>query len=110
VATRRAAKGRRSRKVVWTDRALRDLAQIDDYIAADDPRAAERWIDKLVAAAERAGRLPGAGRMVRERKRPDLREVLVRTYRIVYRVRGAQIEILTVFEGHMRLPEDVAPR
>lgn len=110
MAARKAAKARRSRKVVWTDRALRDLTRIDDYIAADDARAADRWVDKLIAAAERAGRLPASGRIVPERKRPDLREVLVRTYRLVYRIRGMHIEVLTVFEGHMLLPEDVEPK
>lgn len=92
---------------MWTDRALRDLTRIDDYIAADDPQAADRWVDKLLAAAERAARVPMAGRIVKERKQADLREVLVRTYRIVYRIRGAQIEIVTVFEGHMLFPEEV---
>jgi toxin ParE1/3/4 len=107
VAAKKGVRSARARRVIWTDRALLDLTRIDDYIAADDPRATARWVDKLIAAAERAGRLPSSGKMVRERKHPDLREVLVRTYRIVYRVRADRIEILTVFEGHMQLPEDV---
>jgi toxin ParE1/3/4 len=93
--------------LVWTDRALRDLIRIDDYIAADDPKAADRWVDKPIAAAERAARVPTSGRIVKERKQPDLREVLVRTYRIVYRVRDERVEIVTVFEGHMLFPEAV---
>jgi plasmid stabilization system protein ParE len=64
----------------------------------------------LIAAAERAGRVPNAGRIVPERKRPELREVLLRTYRIVYRVRGELVEILTIFEGHMLFPKDVETR
>jgi len=44
---------RAARRLVWTDRALRDLRDIDAYIAADDP-IAERWVDKLIDAAQRA--------------------------------------------------------
>jgi toxin ParE1/3/4 len=75
--------GRGKRKVVlsieWTERALADLRAIDHYIAADDPVAAERWTGRLIAKAEAAARLPMAGRMVPEKRRPDIREVFLRT-------------------------------
>jgi len=38
--------------------------------------------------------------------RHDLREVLRRTYRIVYRVRDNAIEVVTIFEGHRLFPDD----
>ena len=98
---------RTRRKLIWTERALRDLRAIDAYIAADDPSAAERWIAKLLIAGERAARFPQSGHVVREKGRSDLRQILVRTYRIVYLVRDKQIDILTVFEGHHLLPEDL---
>jgi addiction module RelE/StbE family toxin len=98
---------RTQRKLVWTDRALRDLRAIDAYIAADDPAAAERWVDKLIAAAQRAARFPYSGHVVREKRREDLRQILVRSYRIVYLVRDRQVDVLTVFEGHHLLFEDV---
>jgi hypothetical protein len=36
-------------------------------------------------------------------------EVLQRTYRIVYRVREDQIDVLTIFEGHRLLPGNAIP-
>jgi hypothetical protein len=33
--------------------------------------------------------------------------VFKRTYRVVYRVRGDRIEVLTIFEGHRLFPRDV---
>ena len=94
---------------MWTARALSDLQAIGDYIARDDPLAAERWIAKLVALAERTTFTPYAGRRIPELGRDDLREVLLRTYRIMYRVREGRCEILTVFEGHRRFPVDLEP-
>ena len=92
----------------WTDRAVADLLSIGDYIAADDPAAARAWIEKLRQRAAKASKLPRAGRVVPELGRVDVREVFVRSYRIVYRVVDDGIVVLTVFEGH-RLLGKLAP-
>jgi hypothetical protein len=42
--------------------------------------------------------------------RDDIREVLLRSYRIVYAIREGEIRVLTVFEGHRMLPEGVADK
>ncbi len=92
---------------VFTERALADLEAIGDFIAADHPAAAERWVAKLLSLAESAARMPMAGRRVPELGRDDVREIIHRTYRIVYRVSEGRIEVLTVFEGHRRFPRGV---
>jgi len=48
--------------------------------------------------------MPLAGRVVPELRRDDVREVLVRSYRIVHQVRDDTVVVLTVFEGHRLLP------
>jgi hypothetical protein len=40
---------------------------------------------------------------VPEISNPDIRELIYRGYRIVYRFKGDVLEILTVFEGHRLL-------
>lgn len=52
-------KNRRGRRKVavsieWTERAVADLRAIDDYIGADNPAAAERWVGRLIAKAAAA--------------------------------------------------------
>ncbi len=96
-----------SKPLVWTDRALSDLEDIDAYIAADDPIAAERWVEGLMETAQRAAELPMSGRRIPELARDDVREVLKRSYRIVYRILEDRVEVLTVFEGHRLLPSDL---
>lgn len=107
--SKRLRKSRGKRKVVWTEHALRDLEKIDSYIARDSPAAATRWIRKLLATAATVGAAPNSGRIVPEKAREDVREVLLRTYRIVYRIRDDRIDILTVFEGHKQLPSSAVP-
>ena len=91
-------------KLRWTRRAVGDLRQIRDYIARDDREAARRWVATLRARARKAARVPRAGRVVPELGREDVREVLEGSYRIVYRVVERAVHVLTVFEGHQRLP------
>jgi len=109
VTTKRRPRKRSTKQlsVVWTDRALSDLEAIGDFITADDPVSAARWLGVLMATAERAAGAPMAGRRVPEIGRDDIREVLKRSYRIVYRVVGDRLEVLTVFEGHRLFPRDV---
>jgi plasmid stabilization system protein ParE len=93
----------------WTHRSIDDLRAIGRYIAEDDPRAARRWIEHLRQRAHQAAATPKAGRRVPEVDRDDIREVLLRSYRIVYRVVRDGIEVLTVFEGHRLFPRDTVP-
>jgi plasmid stabilization system protein ParE len=89
--------------VVWTTRARDELRAIGEYIARDDPRAAERWVLRLVHAVEAVSALPSSGREVPELGRPEIREVIEGNYRIVYRLSDSTLAVLTVFEGHKLL-------
>ncbi len=94
-------------KLRWTRRARRDLVEIARYIERDKPEAARRWVARLRQRAGAAAELPQAGRRVPEVARDDIREVLVRSYRIVYLIDAETVWILTVFEGHRLFPREV---
>ncbi len=97
-------------EIRWSDCAKDDLAAIGDFIADDSPAAAARWIGQLIADVERAAAMPLAGRIVPEfAERGDIREVIRRRYRIVYRVRDDAIEVLTIFESHRLFPRTAGP-
>lgn len=98
------------RELVWSPDAIADLREIADYIALDKPDAARRWAQTLVAVAEQAAELPFAGRRVPEFDRDDMREVIKRGYRVLYRVSDEMVEIVAVIEGHRRLPSDILDR
>jgi plasmid stabilization system protein ParE len=50
--------------------------------------------------------LPLRGRRVPEFADRELRELILRNYRMVYRVRGSAVEVLTVFEAHRLIPNE----
>jgi plasmid stabilization system protein ParE len=95
---------RRVRALELTSRARNDLRAIVDFISRDDPTAAARWVSRLIAHAEKVALVPMASRQVPEYGRPDVREVFLRSYRIIFRVKPRSVLILTVLEEHRRLP------
>lgn len=94
-------------KLRWMPQALRDIDAIRRYIAQDNPAAAREWIANLQSRARGAATAPLDGRVVPEADLPEVRKVFVRTYRIVYQVKGDELQVLTVFEGSRPLLVDI---
>ena len=74
-------------KVILSPRVIQDLQEIVRYIAWDSPVGAERFGNKLLDKAQSLSFLPERGRVVPEFKDPQVRELLLGSYRIVYRVK-----------------------
>lgn len=62
-------------------------------------------VERLRKAVERLKRFPGSGARVHEWDRPDLREVVVGNYRVVYRLKESVVEIITVIHAASRLSQ-----
>ncbi len=92
-------------ELTWTPNAVRDLQAIAAYIAVDSERAARAMVRRLVAAAERAARFPRAGRVVAEVGRQDVRQVIWRSCRIIYRIGLEGVTVLAVAHGARRLED-----
>ncbi len=90
-------------KVVWTRGAVEDLRDIARFIGEDNPAAARRFAAKLKRVGDSLSRFPRRGRVVPEYGRDDLRELIERNHRVVYRIRGKCVEIVTIVEGHRLL-------
>lgn len=81
----------------WSPQAADDLVAIRDYIARDSAQYAGLVVQRIAAAIELLATAPLMGRVVPELRNPDIRELLVGTYRVVYRHRRDVIEIMTIF-------------
>jgi toxin ParE1/3/4 len=92
-------------RVVWTASARRDLREIWTYIVRDNPAAAERVDDEIIAAGRSLTEMPRRGRPGR---RTGTRELIVsgRPYIIVYTLRGETVAILRV----VHMAQDWPPR
>ena len=96
-------------RVRWAEVAVRDLEELVSTIAADSEINAERVLSHLETRAAALESSPGRGRIVPELSQFGMRtwrELVVRPYRIVYRIEGDAVTVLAVFDGRRDL-EDV---
>jgi plasmid stabilization system protein ParE len=74
-------------KVILSPRAIQDLREIVRYIAFDNPTVAEKFGFELINKTRALAAFPEIGRKVPELNDPNIREIIFKSYRIVYRVR-----------------------
>ncbi len=93
-------------KVFLSDVALSDLERIVAYIAPRNPVAAEQLGNQLLDAALSLHTFPERGRMVPEFRRPELREIIFRSYCIIFRMNNTDqsVEIVRFWHGARGFP------
>lgn len=89
-------------RVVFTRAARDDLIDIWTHVAADDPDAADRVLDRLDEAASYLTQNPEMG-PAREDIRPGLRYLVSGSYLLLYRIIGDDIEIVRAVHGRRDL-------
>ena len=85
--------------VKWSVPARNDLKQIHDYIAKDSKYYARKVIQEVIAKTETLTELPEIGRIVSEISDQNVRELIVYSYRLIYEMSGAGVEILAIIHG-----------
>ncbi len=96
--------------VVWLKAALDDLDAIAEYIAEDSPSFASAVVQKALTASRNLSRFPTFGSQVAEWGDENLRQLLVYSYRIIYRIELDKVVILAVIHGARLLPDEVKDR
>jgi toxin ParE1/3/4 len=93
-------------KIIIAPSAQTDLADIVRYVARHDSDAAARLGYELITRTENMANFPEIGRMVPEFRQPNLREVIYRSYRIIYRLRHdkQRIDIVRFWHGARGFP------
>ena len=90
--------------VHWTDTAIGHLLAIYEYIEQDSASYAQRMVDRITRRSELLAQFPLLGSTVPEYQDPDIRQVLEKPYRIIYRVTEDRIDVLAVVHGARQLP------
>lgn len=96
-------------KIKWTEKASQHLQSIHEYISKDSKTYATRFIKSLAHSAAKLETMPLCGRVVPEFQHPDIREVIFRNYRVVYRIvkESGDVEILAVVHGARELDKAI---
>jgi len=86
-------------RVHWTDNATEHLVGIYAYISQNSPVYAKRMVDKITRRSKQISDFPMSGRKVPEYQSDEIREVIEKPYRIIYRIKPDQIDVLAVVHG-----------
>lgn len=86
-------------KIKWSKDSLDDLKEICQFIALDSPYYAALMKDRVVEMVEHLELFPEMGRHVPESDDPSVRELIYKSYRIVYQIRERHLEIITIIHG-----------
>jgi toxin ParE1/3/4 len=90
-------------RIGWSRRALNDLEGIAEYIAADSPAYSGIVVKKIVSQTKVLAQFPRAGHKIPEFDDESMREMIVYSYRIIYRVQENEIVIVAVIHGKRSL-------
>jgi addiction module RelE/StbE family toxin len=88
-----------AKKIIWSPEALADLRSIHDYIAHDSEAIASNFIERLLNDVDRLAEFLLIGARIREFKRSDYRHLIVRPYRVIYRVADDAVFLIAVVHG-----------
>ena len=101
----------RRRTVVWSTSARDDLLDVAVWIGRDDPVAALAVLDRLERAANTLDTLPERGRPVAEVAHlGPWQELVVRPWRLVYRIAADEVHVLGVFDSRRDLKDTLFQR
>ena len=96
-------------KIIFSEPAIEDLASIVRFIGRDNQPAAAKFGGKLIESVRHLTTFPRMGRVVPEQSDENIREIVLKPYRIFYRVKDELrvIEIIRFWHaarGEPRIP------
>jgi len=86
-------------EIEWSSIAQNDLNKIIDYIAQDSLEYALLFYEQVREKVENLTQFPKMGRKVPELDDPNIRELILRNYRLIYQILGEKIQIVRLIHG-----------
>ena len=97
------------KKIAWTEDGSSSFEEVIEYIAKDSPYYAGITAEKIFSSIERLEDSPGICRIVPEYNNPNIREIIYKSYRIVYKIVEDTIFVVLVVHGARDLKALLVP-
>lgn len=94
-------------KLNWLKIASEDLTQIYNYIYQDSIYYSMKTINEIVDLIKHLEYMPYMGRKVPEYELREVRELIYKSYRIIYEIRSNKILILRIWHSARKLPKQL---
>ena len=92
-----------ARKIDWAYEATADLEALAEYIARDSAFYASAFVREIRDASRSLNEFSERGRIVPELGNPNIRELFVREYRLIYSIEESRVVILGFIHGRRDL-------
>ncbi|TFG01201.1 MAG: type II toxin-antitoxin system RelE/ParE family toxin [Promethearchaeota archaeon] len=86
-------------EVRWSPNAADDFESIIKYYEKTAPKFAQTLAKKIIYLIENLNQFPKIGRKVPELGNEEIREIVYRNFRIVYRLKEEILEIARIIHG-----------
>lgn len=96
-------------RVYWLEEATEDLNQIYNFISQDSIYYAIKTTEEILEKAENLKRLPYIGRKIMGSNDENIREIIYKSYRIIYKIDSNVILILRVWHSARLLSKNYIP-
>lgn len=87
------------KKIIWTNEVYEDIESTAEYILKDSPFYASAFVEEVLLVGKSLKQLPERGRQVPEVNDNDVREVFVKKYRLIYKIKEDRVIILALIHG-----------
>lgn len=86
-------------RVEWSGPAYDDPDDLVRYISKDSSHYARLFAERILLATRRLRDFPESGRAIPEADDSSLREIVVQSYRVMYRLEPDRVLVLAVIHG-----------
>ena len=90
-------------EVRWSPKAADDYESLIKYYEKNAPKFAQTLAKQIIYIIENLDQFPKMGRMVPELQNEEIREIIYRNFRIIYRLKEEILEIVRIIHGSRRL-------
>ncbi len=94
-------------KLVWLRTANNDLIQIYNYIYEDSIYYAVKTVNDIIKLVEKLKNLPYMGRKIPEYNEDSQRELIYKSYRIIYKIESNTILIRRIWHSARKVPTNL---
>lgn len=88
-----------AKRIVWTEAAWIDLESIANFISRDSPYYAASFVHEIRDCARSLSQMSMRGHIVSEIGDRQIRQLMVQSYRLIYKVEGSRVAVLAIVHG-----------
>lgn len=94
-------------KLTWLVTANNDLIQIYNYIYEDSIYYAIKTVENIVKLVDNLSYFPYIGRKIPEYNLDNQRDLIYKSYRIIYKIESNEILIRRIWHSSRKMPKDL---